>query len=86
MAESRASQKASLRTLAEGRPGAPGKRSQLSVYSPVVVPRRRRPRVDDHFYEIESDLSGDMAVSEQELDAIARLLGDEIEELLSGGG
>jgi hypothetical protein len=35
---------------------------------------------------VKSDLSGDMAVSDQELDAIMRLLGGAFDDLLSGTG
>jgi hypothetical protein len=38
----------------------------------------------DQICKVDSDLSDDMAVSDKELDAIARLLGDELEELLFG--
>jgi hypothetical protein len=35
---------------------------------------------------IESDLSGEMAVGDQELDAIVRLLGGALDDILSGTG
>ena len=35
---------------------------------------------------VESDLSGDMAVEDQELDAIIRLLGGALDDILSGTG
>jgi hypothetical protein len=35
---------------------------------------------------VESDLSGDMAVDDQELDAIVRLLGGALDDILSGTG
>ena len=48
------------------------------------LPGAKRTRVsDDHLYQIDSDLSGDMAVGANELHAIARLLGEEIEKIFS---
>jgi hypothetical protein len=48
------------------------------------LPGTKRARVsDDHLYQIDSDLCGDMAVSANELRAIARLLGEEIEKIFS---
>jgi hypothetical protein len=35
---------------------------------------------------VESNLSGDMAVEDQELDAIIRLLGATLDDILSGTG
>jgi hypothetical protein len=35
---------------------------------------------------VESDLSGDMAVDDQELDAIIRLLGGALDDILAGTG
>jgi hypothetical protein len=40
--------------------------------------------IDQRDFSVCSDLSGDTAVNNRELDAIARLLGDELEKLLSG--
>jgi hypothetical protein len=65
------------------------KRSTLSRCS-LRIPERSwsryecRRRVDDRVCEIESDLSGHMVVDDKELDAITRLLDDELEKLLSG--
>ena len=42
-----------------------------------------RVRNRDRTMAIESDLSGDTAVTDDELDAIARLLGDELDTVLS---
>ena len=65
---------------------------ELPAHQNVALrkPQKRRrpgakcPRVsDDHLYQIDSDLSGDMAVSANELHAIARLLGEEIEKIFS---
>jgi hypothetical protein len=84
MAESRAYRKARLRPPLQELAGA--NRASQPDRSPILWSRRRRPRVDDHVYEIDSDLSCDMVVSDQELDAIARLLGEELEKLLSGAG
>jgi hypothetical protein len=48
------------------------------------LPGAKRARVsDERLYQIDSDLSGDMAVSANELQAIARLLGEEIEKIFS---
>jgi hypothetical protein len=48
------------------------------------LPGAKRARMsDDRLYQIDSDLSGDMAVSANELHAIARLLGEEIEKIFS---
>jgi hypothetical protein len=41
-------------------------------------------RGDDQPYMLESDLSGDRVAGDQELRAIERLLGDELEGILSG--
>ena len=35
---------------------------------------------------VESDLSGDMAVEDKELDAIIRLIGGALDDILSGTG
>ena len=43
-------------------------------------------RDDEPAFVVESDLSGDMAVQDQELDAIVRLLGGALDEILSGTG
>jgi hypothetical protein len=85
MADSRPNQK--------GRsPGAPDKQS------PVLRPTSRalqlpegRPHgsCEDREgppFAVESDLSGDMVVRDQELDAIIRLLGGALDGVLSGTG
>jgi hypothetical protein len=56
------------------------------VQTGVREPRSTRQRIDDQVYALESDLSDGMVVSNQELDAIARLLGDELQRVLSGSG
>ena len=62
-------------------------RSHLApVQTGVHEPRSTRQRIDDQVYALESDLSDGMVVSNQELDAIARLLGDELQRVLSGSG
>jgi hypothetical protein len=70
----------------------PFKRSKLqepaSARSLRVVERNwpldeRCRRVDDCVCDIDSDLCGHMVVRDKELDAITRLLGDELEGLLS---
>jgi hypothetical protein len=51
----------------------------------AVAGKSRRP---DHKppLVVESDLSGSMAVEDQELDAIVRLLGGALDDILSGTG
>ena len=44
----------------------------------------QRYRDDEPPLLVESDLSGEMAVGGQELDAIIRLLGDALDDILSG--
>jgi hypothetical protein len=39
-------------------------------------------RGDDRAFALESDLSADMVVSDHELDAVCRLLGDELDHVL----
>jgi hypothetical protein len=84
MAESRPYRKACPRPPLQG--AARANRASQPDRSPILWSRRRRQCVDDHVYKIDSDLSGDMVVSDQELDAIARLLGEELEKILSGAG
>jgi hypothetical protein len=87
MAESRPDPKSSARSV-------PGRYSQAlrarrhlaPVQTGVNEPRSRRQRIDDQVYALESDLSDGMVVSDRELEAIARLLGDELEGVLSGPG
>jgi hypothetical protein len=45
-----------------------------------------RQRDDEPPLPVQSDLSGQMAVADQELDAIVRLLGDVLDDVLSGAG
>jgi hypothetical protein len=45
-----------------------------------------RQRDHEPLLLVESDLSGDMAVEDQELDAIIRLLGGALDDILSGTG
>jgi hypothetical protein len=52
----------------------------------VAVPGGPRQRDDEPPLLVQSDLSGEMAVSGQELDAISRLLGDVLDDILSGAG
>ena len=44
---------------------------------------RKHLRVDEQAIAIDSDLSADMEIAAEELDAIARLLGDELKTFLS---
>ena len=46
---------------------------------------RRRARVDDRLLELASDLSADLEITAEELDAIARLLGDDLKTFLCEG-
>jgi hypothetical protein len=48
-----------------------------------TVPVRRRQRVDEQAIAMESELSPDMETTVEELDAIARLLGDDLKAILS---
>jgi hypothetical protein len=45
-----------------------------------------RRRNDEPPLVIESNLSGDTAIEDQELDAIIRLLGGALDDILSGSG
>jgi hypothetical protein len=51
----------------------------------IALANGPRPR-DDWSLVVESDLSGEMAVGDQELDAIMRLLGVALDDILSGTG
>jgi hypothetical protein len=87
MAESRPGPKSSARSVPGRYSQARRARRQLApVQTGVYELRSTRQRIDDQVYALESDLSGGMVVSDQELDAIARLLGDELEGILSGPG
>jgi hypothetical protein len=44
---------------------------------------RRRLRVEEQAFTLDSDLSVNMEIKAEELDAIGRLLGDELKTLLS---
>jgi hypothetical protein len=46
--------------------------------------RRRRLRVDDRLYELESDLGPETPVTPGELDALVLLLGSDLDSFLSG--
>jgi hypothetical protein len=46
--------------------------------------RRRRARFDSKAYEVDSDLSPELAVTLQEIDALARLLGPDLDRFLRG--
>jgi hypothetical protein len=48
--------------------------------------RRRQQRDKEPPPLIESDLSAEMAISHQELEAILRLLGDELDDILLDAG
>jgi len=86
MADSRPNQK--------GRsPGAPGKQSpvRLRPTSRALQLPEGRPHgsCEDREgppFAVESDLSDDMVVRDQELDAIIRLLGGALDNVLSGTG
>jgi hypothetical protein len=57
-----------------------------AVRSNVAFAAGSRQRDHEPPLLVESDLSGDMAVEDQELDAIVRLLGDALDDILSGTG
>jgi hypothetical protein len=83
MADSRPNQK--------GRsPGAPDKQSpvRLRPTSRALQLPEGRPHglCQGPPFAVESDLSGDMVVRDQELDAIIRLLGGALDDVLSGTG
>ncbi len=48
------------------------------------LPARRRQRVVDRELTLESELSDDLGITDEELDAIGRLLGDDLKAMLSG--
>lgn len=48
------------------------------------IPATRRLRADDQAIALECDLSGDQEITTEDLDAIARLLGDDLKAFLSG--
>jgi hypothetical protein len=57
-----------------------------AVRAKVARAGGQRRRDDEPPLLVESDLSGEMAVGDQELDAIVRLLGDALDDILSGTG
>jgi hypothetical protein len=63
----------------KARPSGPV-RSDVAVAGKSRRPDNKPPLV------VESDLSGGMAVEDQELDAIVRLLGGALDDILSGTG
>ena len=70
--------------MAESRP-----LPKTSVRSVPVAGQRRpglrgRQRIGDRALAVESDLSCDMAIEDEELDAIARLLGEALDRFLAG--
>lgn len=82
MAESRPSSKTRAHPGPErrrqGRPRQPTSRAAISTL------HRPCQHIKDPALGLESDLSSDMAVGDRELDTIARLLGDALDELLFG--
>ena len=74
MAESRPSPKTRVRSVPVGEPQR-GKRRPGS--------RGWRQRIGDRALAVESDLSCDMAIEDEELDAIARLLGEALDQFLA---
>ena len=86
MADSRPNQK--------GRsPGAPDKQSPVRLRPtsgafqlPEGPPHGSCEDREGPPFSVESDLSGDMVVRDQELDAIIRLLGGALDDVLSGTG
>jgi hypothetical protein len=75
MAESRPSSKTCVRSV-------PVRQPQQGERRPGC--RERCQRIGDRALAVESDLSCDMAIEDKELDAIARLLGEALDELLAG--
>ena len=59
---------------------------RAAVRSNVAFAGGPRQRDDEPPLLVESDLSGEMAVGDQELDAIIRLLGGALDDILSGTG
>jgi hypothetical protein len=57
-----------------------------AVRSNIAFAGESRRRNHEPPLVVESDLSGDMAVEDQELDAITRLLGGALDDILSGSG
>jgi hypothetical protein len=57
-----------------------------AVRSNVAFPGGSRQRDHEPPLAVESDLSGEMAVGDQELDVIIRLLGGALDDILSGTG
>jgi hypothetical protein len=51
--------------------------------APLCASPRKHLRVDEQAIAIDSDLSADMEISAEELDAIARLVGDDLRAFLS---
>ena len=64
----------------------PQTRSNLASVQTDTHKLRSTHQVDEQLYALESDLSDGMEVSDRELDAIAQLLGDELEQILSDVG
>jgi hypothetical protein len=85
MAESPPLPKVCVRSSPEGRPqGQPRRSTSRPALHAICAPRRGRQHIEDQALGLESELSGDMAVVDEELDAIARLLGDALADLLVG--
>jgi len=85
MAESRSLPQARARTAPDGPPQRRRARVAARPAPPAIgAPRRRCQYIKDRALAVESELSGDMAVVDKELDAIARLLGDALHDLLVG--
>jgi hypothetical protein len=83
----KANQKRPARPLAPGSAWANANAAAGVLDSDAL--RDDLPRQDQRLaaygnFGVESDLSSDMAVGDRELDAITRLLGDELEKLFSG--
>jgi len=86
MADSRPNQKARP-------PGAPDKQwpvrlrpTSRALKVPEGRPHRSCKDREGPPFAVESELSGDMVVRDQELDAIIRLLGGALDDVLSGTG
>jgi hypothetical protein len=58
----------------------------LPVRTPIQSAGGTRWRDEEPLLRVESNLSGDTPIGDQELDAIMRLLGGAFDDLLSGAG
>jgi hypothetical protein len=57
-------------------------RRRASVQNEDPLPKRGRCARSEHCYAVDSDLSPDMPISSEELEAVARLLGSDLDRFL----